>query len=121
MKWVGGGHFKTFKISKTSWARLSVEVQAAGTLVEVEDAARSEMGIISVQRYVTREGEGLSGWAPPAGFGRKEAHPSVPCPGADLFVVLGISTVIRLRPCKWGKSTVGKPTRALSLVLDSIE
>ena len=36
-----------------------MEVQAAGTLVEVEDAARREMGIISVQRYVPEGGWGI--------------------------------------------------------------
>ena len=41
----------------TSRIRRSVQVQVAGTLVEVEDAARRGD---AVPRYVPREGEGLS-------------------------------------------------------------
>ncbi|KAJ3477028.1 hypothetical protein NLI96_g10750 [Meripilus lineatus] len=45
----------------------SVEVQVAGTLEEVEDAARNgEMRIISLSRYVPREGEGSGGFALPS-------------------------------------------------------
>ncbi|KAJ3477024.1 hypothetical protein NLI96_g10747 [Meripilus lineatus] len=55
-KWDGGGILKTLQDIQdlnhlnTSEIRWSVQVQAAGTLVEVEDAARKgEMGIISFQ------------------------------------------------------------------------
>ncbi|KAJ3476535.1 hypothetical protein NLI96_g11089 [Meripilus lineatus] len=56
-KWDGGGTFKTFTQDiqdlNASGIRWLVQVQVAGTLVEVEDAVRKEeMGVISVPRRI---------------------------------------------------------------------